>query len=244
MRPPAGARPAPGPIGRGRLVVPPRAPVRAVPAVVVAAAAGARAAAGVGPRVAPVLALVAPARARAGASAPPRPAVAARRRAAGAAGVGPGAAGRRPAEGARRQAAGAARGGRRGFLLRGAGPHVVHVLGHGGRGHRTGISAPGAFRKRQRRLGTTAKGGDQSQRRAGRRRPSAPTARDPANRLTVQCGRAREGERAAWRAPSSRNTDRRWRGARLHGPESSTDTSASEVQTRTEPPRRRQRRKY
>lgn len=69
--------------------------------------------------------------------APPRPAAAARRRAAGAAGAGPGAAGRRAAAGARRQAAGAARAraGRRRFLLRGAGPHIVHVLGHGGRGH-------------------------------------------------------------------------------------------------------------
>lgn len=79
----------------------------------------------------------------------------ARGRAAGAAGIRSGAAGRRAAAGARRQAAGAARGrgGRRGFLLRRAGPHVVHVLGHGGRGHdfllRSGLGP-----RTQRRLGT------------------------------------------------------------------------------------------
>lgn len=157
LRPPAGARPAPGAVGRRRLVVPPRPLVTAV--AVIAVAAGARPAAGVRARVAPVLALVAPAGPGSGPSAPPRPAVAARGRAARAAGVASGAAGRRAAAGARRQAAGAARarGGRRGFLLRRAGPHVVHVLRHGGRGHGSLLKTE-IGPQTQRRLGTTEKG--------------------------------------------------------------------------------------
>lgn len=102
----------------------------------VAAAAGARAAPRVRARVAPELPLLAPPRARPGPAPAPGAGRAATpgRRAARAAGVGPGAPGRRAAPGPRGQPAGAARPRRRGrvLVLRGAGPQVVHVVGHGG----------------------------------------------------------------------------------------------------------------